>query len=788
MLSPRWRKMLRDAWLHKPRSLLVVLAVSVGMIASGALLDAWALVQRVTAQTYRASHPVSATLRVDAIDDALLAQVRALPTVAALRMRRTVFAKVVASGADLTAELFALQDFATPDIGRLESNGGTWPPRDGEIDIEKSSLDFSGSSLGASLNVRFGKSPPQMLRVSGIAHDVSLPPGWMDHIVYGFITPATLAQLGAPTALNEIQIVVRDGDADRDAVRRIALDIKVLVERHGAHVTNIDVPVPGQHAHAAQMNSLMLTQGAFAVLTLLVCSFLIVNLITAMLAGQAREIGVMKSLGARATQLAAMYLGFALILGLLASVIALPIAIAIGRPYAGLKADMLNFSIEGFAIPWWAIAVQLAVGCLLPVIAAAAPVARACRAPVTTALRDTGIAAETGAYLRRRIAIRGVSRPLLLSIGNAFRRRQRMFLTLLTLAMGGAVFLGADDLRRSVRESVDQIFSGERYDIVLSLSDAHPAAQSEAVAAKVAGVERVQALASTSASIAHPAGLLGNRFTVVALPPHSPLFARNVAAGGRWLNPSDTNALVITQALQKDEPELVPGAEVTLMLDGEATQWRVVGVDPGIQPLAYMPLSAFNALHPNDGASTLVVATTDRSAAAQLELIARLRTEFERAGMPVATSRLMSDSRRAVEDHLLMVVEFLGSMSWVMIIVGGMGLASTMSLAVLERTREVGVMRAIGARPATIIAMIEIEGIFIAVLGWVLSLPLSTPMSALLADGFGRVMFSVPTHYVPSLYATSIWLLLAVVVAMLACAWPAWRATRMPTAAALSYA
>src|SRR6185312_11815299 len=186
---------------------------------------------------------------------------------------------------------------------------------------------------------------PQTLPISGIAHDVSLPPGWMDHVVYGFVTPATLAMLGAPASLNEIQIVVRDTTADRETVRQIAYAIKALIEHGGKHVVNIDVPVPGQHAHAAQMNSLMLTQGAFGLLTLLVCSFLVVNLIAAMLAGQTREIGVMKSLGASAQQIATMYLGFALLLGLFASAIALPIALAIARPYAALKADMLSFSV-----------------------------------------------------------------------------------------------------------------------------------------------------------------------------------------------------------------------------------------------------------------------------------------------------------------------------------------------------------------------------------------------------------------------------------------------------------
>ena len=96
-----------------------------------------------------------------------------------------------------------------------------------------------------------------------------------------------------------------------------------------------------------------------------------------------------------------------------------------------------------------------------------------------------------------------------------------------------------------------------------------------------------------------------------------------------------------------------------------------------------------------------------------------------------------------------MVAGFLGNMSLLMIVVGGLGLASTMRLAVLERTREIGVLRAIGARHGSILAMIQTEGLVIAVLSWALAVPLSVPMSVALGIAFGRVMFNVPVRLLP---------------------------------------
>src|SRR5205085_5416116 len=107
------------------------------------------------------------------------------------------------------------------------------------------------------------------------------------------------------------------------------------------------------------------------------------------------------------------------------------------------------------------------------------------------------------------------------------------------------------------------------------------------------------------------------------------------------------------------------------------------------------------------------------------ELVRRIRSELGDRGFDVATSQLLSQQRVVIEDHLLMVAGFLGNMSLLMIVVGGLGLASTMSLAVLERTREIGVLRAIGAQHGTILRMIQIEGLVIAVLSWAVAIPLS---------------------------------------------------------------
>jgi putative ABC transport system permease protein len=257
---------------------------------------------------------------------------------------------------------------------------------------------------------------------------------------------------------------------------------------------------------------------------------------------------------------------------------------------------------------------------------------------------------------------------------------------------------------------------------------------------------------------------------------------------GRWLEPDDRFALVVNRGLMQDEPGLEPGATVSLMLAGRAVEWTVVGVIETIpSPTAYAPREALAPLVGDGRVDMVVVDGALEGTGAELDLIRRLRTDLAVAGITVGSSQRLDENRRIMEDHLLMVADFLGIMAWLMIVVGGLGLASTMSLAVLERTREIGVLRAIGARHRAILTIVQAEGLVIGVLSWAIAVPLSLPMSIALGQAFGRIMIPVPLRLVPEPSGVLLWLLVVAAVSVAASAWPALRATRVPTAAALAY-
>jgi putative ABC transport system permease protein len=119
--------------------------------------------------------------------------------------------------------------------------------------------------------------------------------------------------------------------------------------------------------------------------------------------------------------------------------------------------------------------------------------------------------------------------------------------------------------------------------------------------------------------------------------------------------------------------------------------------------------------------------------------------------------------------------------------VGGIGLASTMSMNVLERTREIGVIRAIGAGSGDIRRMIVVEGVIVGILSWWIGLGLSYPLSRLICAGVGLALLQRPLDYVFNWESVGIWLGLIVALSALASLWPAINAGRLTVRDALAY-
>jgi len=776
-----WRKAIRDFWNERARTALVVLAIALGISAFAAVLSSYAILTRELDLGYLATNPASAVLRVDSIDDDLVKAILQNPEISDAEPRRSISGQMKAGPVQWrNLILFVVHDYGNIRISKLVPEQGAWPPATGEILIERDAFQVAKAKIGDAVLVKTANGVEQPLVISGSVHDVGQAQARMENIVYGYINLATLVQLGEEPTLNQLNILVAQNRFDQDHIKRVVADVETLIKSRGQQVHRIDVPKPGKHPHSDLTGILLLAMSSFGLFVLVLSGILVINLLTAMMASQVRQIGVMKALGGTGWQIARIYFGQALFLGIAAVIVSVPLGIVGSRALCRYMAMFLNFDINSFAVPFWVYLLVAVIGIAAPLIAAALPVLRGTAVPVRVALSDFGLSQTTfgaSAFDRALTRIGGTFSLVVLAIRNSFRRRVRLVLTLLTLAAGGLFFMAALNVRASMINTLDRMFAARKFDLAIFLANPSELEKIERALGNTPGIARAEGWFVTEASLVKD-------FTVVALPADTQLLDLQIIEG-RNLAPGDTDAIVINNALAARETMRV-GQTVVLRMSGAESTWRVVGVarEAFSPAVAYIPLSSIEqpqminslrlalAVHDPD-AMSLVKADLDRS--------------LEREGVRARGSSSNAESRFAFDQHMLMIYVFLIVTSAIVGGVGGLGLMTTMSLNVFERRREMGVMRALGATPRIVSLMIVAEGVVIGVLSWAIAGLLAWPISKAIGNLLVRVLFRGGLDFMFEPWGLLIWMFVSIVLSGIASFIPAWRASRVTVREALAY-
>ena len=133
------------------------------------------------------------------------------------------------------------------------------------------------------------------------------------------------------------------------------------------------------------------------------------------------------------------------------------------------------------------------------------------------------------------------------------------------------------------------------------------------------------------------------------------------------------------------------------------------------------------------------------------------------------------------------VVAFLILMALLLAAVGGLGLTTTMSINMMERVREVGVLRAIGASNVSVRQIVLAEGIAIAAVSWGVGTALSFFISPLFSAQLGLALIKIPLRYQYSFAAAGIWFFILLAIAIVASLGPARNAVRLTVREVLAY-
>jgi len=790
----RWKKVLRDLVGHRFRTLLVVLSIATGIFAVGVVMGGRAILTREFDAEFVASQPKNAAFFTMPFEDPIVRRAGEYPGVSAAQARHSVSLRYRWRGSDASRSLsvVAYKDFTTIAVEKLvPENVLSWPPKKGEIVLERAALQTGDYKIGDILEVEARDGGKQQLIVSGFAHDVNAFPAQFVGGETGYVTFDTLPDLGAQERYNELlvsmdgaDLTLREASLLADAIQRDVL------EANGIVVLGVNVPKPGSHFLGDIFKAVSLLLLALGLLSLLLSGFLVVNTVSALMSQQVKQVGIMKAIGGRSAQITWMYLGMVAVYGVLAVLIGVPAAQFAGTQFITYAAGILNFRIASYAVPGWVTTLEVVVGLVVPLMAAIVPIRIGTRTSVVRALTNTGVDSASfghGLVDKALGLLRGLPRPVALSLRNTFLRKGRLLLTLTTLSLASGVVMSVFCVQASIEQSVDDLDAWWRYDAQIRYEQPVDRIGAERVVRGASGVAEVESWVGKGAVLDRPDGTTNETLFVLGMP-YNTTFVQPKLLGGRWLEEGDEFAIVVNSDARKAESSLDVGQRVTLEIGGEEHTWHVVGVITGqlSGPVLFTDRAVLETFLGDAGVTQTLIKTETSDALMQRQTLARAEERLEDAGYRVVNSSTAVELRERIASELGILVWFLVIMAVLLASVGIIGLTGTMTINVIESTREIGVMRAIGAQHISIYQIFITEGLTVGFMSWAIgaaiAYPMSTGLTSLLSGAIG-----IPLSYRFSWSGVGTWLGVIMAISFVASLLPAFRASQVSVRDAISY-
>ena len=794
MISSRWKKILADFWGNKSRTFLTVVTIMVGTFAVGFTGNMNHYILDSLDSDYLSSQPSEGTVSGYPITDDMVRMAREVPGVDAVEGVAQIGATLLRPGEEsLTILLTAVQDPNARTVNKIKpAPGETSIPKisDEEILIDSSALPL-GYKPGDKVTIELADGKTRELTVVGYAHDVTAPPYTLARMVTGYVNNKTFEWLGGQSDYNQLAVSVAENPTDAVHVTEVTQAVADRIERAGATVYFVNVYQPGHHFAWSIMQGVFFLLGVLGYMTVLLSAFLVINTVTALMTQQVRQIGIMKAVGGNTAQIAWMYAVLILGFGLAAFGLAVPLANGATQNVGTGMANFINVTpLPNVSYPN-VIIQQAIVSLLVPLLAAIYPILNSVQITVREAISDYGIGGVSTKDKRVSRASLLIPRPIRLSLRNVFRRKLRLTLTLFTLVLGGAIFIGVFNLQESFDQAIKDIQGYILADVNVSFPRYYRYDEVAPVAESIPGVSSVEGWTEAEGTLITGDDEAGTQIAFVAPPSDSTLIDAVIIAG-RWLAPGDENAVVIGNHLLVKFPDLKVGDWLTVEMDGKETKWQIIGVYTIVgnvsPPLLYVNYEYLSRLIGRPGqVYSLRILTDQHDEVSQKRIGDQLKALYEARGVQVNTVGLGAEFVSQQKSQTDILVYMMLVMATLIAIVGGLGLAGTMSINVLERTREIGVMRAIGASNGNIQSIVIVEGMVVGILSWFVSIFFSLPITFILCYGVGMALLTSPMSAVYGVTGILVWLVVTIILSTIASSLPARRASRLTVKDTLAY-
>jgi putative ABC transport system permease protein len=797
LLSKVWFEL----WQDKARTIQVVMVIALGAIGIGLVVGGRNLVAGTVSESWQAAQPphiklsVNPPLTSNQMDR--LARLEGVAEVEGLYNARVEW-RLAGSDEWQTGALKSREDYGRQKMELDEVVSGQWPGRN-TLAIGIVSVGEAGVSEGDTVEMRFSDTV-RTFDIVGTIDSVGPSPVFNDTF---YADRRTFSRISGRDTVDLIQL----RDVTFDQARAEATDLRIQEYFENIGVDSVGVLFPFQDRivppvvppAATILNAIFLLLGIIGVIIVILGIFLVYNSVSAIVYQQVNQIGVMKAIGASAWQVIWSYLVLVLGYGILAAVISIPIGAVAAFGLQSFFANFLNLEVGGISVDPVAVMVQVAICLVAPLFAALVPLGGGMRITVREAISTYGISGSVGLVDRMVAKARNIPYTLLLTIGNTFRNRRRVLVVEVSLVVAGIIFMMVMGVNDATKYTFgEKLAAIHNYQVTLALKEPARVKEIETTVQNLADVTAVESWLVLPAS-ARPASqpdkeVTDARVTIFGQPAETSLYRPELQAG-RWLRPDDVNAAVVGLQVSEEKGWRV-GDWITLADSGERElDVQIVGVlfDPVTDSSVHMPLGTLQRQWNMYGqANTVWVQSEVIDVDTQTAVARTLDQALERRGIEIAPNSTFGETTIAgiLEQNgqrLNIIIRLLAVMAVVIALVGGVGLSGVISLSVLERRREIGVMRAIGASSWQVIRLFMGEGILLGLISWLIALPLSIPAAYGLSTQGLSLALNQQLSYNFTPNGALLWLTIIIMLAVIASLLPARKAALVSVRESLAY-
>ena len=773
MFNTPIKKAWRDLWRHKLRSTMAACAIALSTAILGTILIAFHYLSRDMNGGFLSASPHHVSVEVGEWKPGALATLRQHPSVQGAEARSVLRGRAQNSAGDWKqAVIFGSPDWTDNDVDQVAPEEGPWPTARGAVSIERQALSVLDGSVGDELVFEVDGIASRPLKVAGVVHDVVQAQAQWESLVYAYTDLETLTAAGLDASINRLLISFTEVETRDDAVAQWQT-VRPLLEAQGIEVGWATIPTPGRHPHDAFTRQMFMILKAAAWASSFFAGLLLVNLMSISLTAERRQAGVLRTIGARWSQVARLYAASVLMLAGVGALAGMTLVLPAAWAFAGWLAERLNINLTSVAFPPWILLTLILVGVVIPLVATLWPIWQLSRRSIRASLVDYGLA-DTHRDQRsgKRAVSSALSVPIALALRNLLRRRGRFVLNLVVLTGAGAMMMTAFNYDAVMSRYVDTMRNNNQWDRFFIVAEP----MDVKAIGRLSELPEIESAVPQFRTAGKVAELENLEVSITGIAPDSDMFAFTFHRG-RWLEKSDE--AVINEALWN---QLSPDTtHLTVATDEGEHRFRIAGVAAIFGGPRMLVSDAWFADRGISKTNRVLVKLSEPANDPEDVLSTALTPNR------VSFITTVEGSVKGVIDHFVIIFRTIAALATLIALIAVSGVFSSTSMSLLERTREIAILKAIGCTRTNLTRMLVAEGVMLGIPAWVLSLLLSLPLTILVANVSGQIFLKTPMAFAVSQSGYLLCLVVLPALSAAACWIPAYAAARRPIRSGLVY-